>query len=143
MNRIFVRGESAHQIIATLSCQILWATFRKMMAMGAIWIRSSWLGVRYCISSKDLCNFQGGVCRMPIAKQDPQPFSLIIHCHHRWNWSRYLVAASTASSTFSGCGPLLTHVDPFPTAFPPTTLATLLAHSLAERPALVASYNLC
>lgn len=59
--------------------------------------------------------------------------------HHSWNCSRYLVAASTASSTFSGCGPLLTQVDPFPTAFPPTTLEILAAHSLAERPALLAS----
>ena len=61
------------------------------------------------------------------------------NAYHRWNWSRYFVAASTASSTFSGCGPLLTHVDPFPTAFPPTTLEILAAHSLAERPALLAS----
>ena len=70
--------------------------------------------------------------------------SFILHTYtdrvgnHRWNWSRYFVAVSTASSTFSGCGPLLTHVAPFPTALPPTTVAILAAHSLAERPALLA-----
>ena len=75
-------------------------------------------------------------------RRDMNDFSLPkIHCHHRWNWTRYLVAASTASSTFSGCGPLLTHVDPFPTAFPPTTSEILAAHSLAERPALPACYK--
>lgn len=62
-----------------------------------------------------------GVCRMQIAGKGHQRFPLTIHCHHRWNWSRYFVAASTASSTFSGCGPKLIHVDPLPTAFPPIT----------------------
>lgn len=62
--------------------------------------------------------------------------------HHRWNRSRYFAAASTASSTFSAWGPLLTHVDPFPTALPPTTSEILAAHSLAEAPALLACYRI-
>ena len=48
------------------------------------------------------------------------------------------MAASTPSSTFSGFVPLPTLVDPLPPAAPPTTLATAVAHSLADKPCLFA-----
>ena len=59
---------------------------------------------------------------------------------HNENFSRYLVAASMASSIFPGLVPLPRLVAPFPPAFPPTMLDIVFVHSLAERPFLLASY---
>ncbi len=64
------------------------------------------------------------------------------NAHHRWNCSKYLVAASTASLTFSGFVPLPTLVAPLPPAAPPTTPATDFVHSLADSPFLLAPYTL-
>ena len=60
---------------------------------------------------------------------------------HRWNCSRYFVAASTPSSSFSGSVPLPTLVAPLPPAAPPTTPETAFAHSLALRPCFEAPYK--
>jgi hypothetical protein len=55
------------------------------------------------------------------------------------NFSRYLVATSRASSTFSGCCPLPIMTAPLPPALPPITPETAVDHSAADAPFLLAS----
>src|SRR5690348_4291166 len=86
----------------------------------------AWRRVRPASSSVD-----------PLSPQ-PIPLAVIIQ---NLNCSRYIVAASNASSTLLTSVPLPMAIGAFPPALPPTTLETAADQSDDDAPALDAVYE--